>query len=277
LNNLLQNLPDFKGKRRLVKLLFNKRVKTAEDVVVQGRYKCKYLIPNLQENVGFDIFVNGIYEAETIAFLQKIIPEKGVYMDLGANIGTILIPLCKLRSDIRAIGVEAAPWIYKYLEHNAALNQLNNVQLINKALFDKDDMSLDFYSPHDKYGKGSLSPVFSKEGVKVWTKKVDTLVKEFLLPAVDVIKIDVEGFEYFVFKGAHELLSNSQAPDIIFEFVDWAETRAMGLSPGAAQQLLLDLGYELFTLEKGKPVKLDTVLRSGSINLFASKKATYRK
>jgi FkbM family methyltransferase len=272
LNNFLQSLPNFRGKRRLVRLLFNKKIASAENVVVRGKFNCQYLLPNLQENVGFDILVNGIYETETVALLRRIIPEKGVYMDLGANIGAILIPLCKLRTDISVISVEAAPWIYKYLEHNVSLNQLTNVRLLNNALFDKDDVSLDFYSPHDKYGKGSLSPVFSKEGVKVMTKKVDTLVKDFLLPGVDTVKIDVEGFEYFVFKGAQELLSSPQAPDIIFEFVDWAEKQAMGLVPGAAQQLLLDFGYKLYVLDKDRPVKIDSVLREGSFNLFASKK-----
>jgi FkbM family methyltransferase len=273
LNNFLQSLPNFRGKRRLVKLLFNKQIASAEDVVVRGKFDCQYLLPNLQENVGFDILVNGIYETETVAFLRRIIPAKGVYMDLGANVGAILIPLCKTRGDINAIGVEAAPWIYKYVEHNILLNQLANVRLLNNALFDQDNISLDFYSPHDKYGKGSLSPVFSKEGVKVMTKKVDTIVKEFSLSRVDAIKIDVEGFEYFVFKGAQELLNSPQAPDIIFEFVDWAEKQAMGLMPGAAQQLLLDFGYTLYALDKDRPVVIDSVLREGSFNLFASKKA----
>jgi FkbM family methyltransferase len=40
---------------------------------------------------------------------------------------------------------------------------------------------------------------------------------------VNFIKIDVEGYEYTVFKGGKELLSQDDAPDIFLEFVDWAE------------------------------------------------------
>jgi hypothetical protein len=83
----------------------------------------------------------------------------------------------------------------------------------------------------------------------------------------------VEGFEYFVFKGAGCLLKSNEAPDIIFEFVDWAESSVSDLSPGRAQQLLLDMGYSLFILRKdGRPVKMGDIMKSGSANLFASKK-----
>lgn len=268
----MQNLPNFKGKRRLVKFLYGKRIDAAEEITIAGKLNCKYLVPNLQENVGLDIFVNGVYEEETIDLLRTTIPNGGIYLDLGANIGAILVPLCKTRPDIQALAVEAAPWIYKYLDHNVSLNQLKNVQLINNALFHEDDKELNFFSPRDKYGKGSLAPVFSSEPTKVITKRVDTLVSQYNLQKVDVIKIDVEGFEHFVFRGAQNLLSNTSAPDIIFEFVDWAEEQAMGLAPGAAQQLLKEMGYRLYKMEGNKLIELKDILRKGACNLLASKK-----
>jgi len=64
---------------------------------------------------------------------------------------------------------------------------------------------------------------------------------------VDFIKIDVEGYEYHVFKGAETTLSRPDAPDILFEFVDWAEEKAAGIAIGDAQRILKSYGYRIFT------------------------------
>lgn len=272
LDSLIRKLPDFKGKHRLVKMLYGKKLRTSEDILVKGKFGCEYLLPNLEENVGLEIFINGVYEESIVNFLRKIIPQKGHFLDLGANIGAISIPVCKLRPDISTIGVEAAPWIYSYLQKNLQRNNITNARIMNNALFNKDNLLLDFFTPRDKYGKGSLAPVFSQDPVKVIAKKVDTIVRELNFGKVNTIKIDVEGFEYFVFQGAEQLLTQDESPDIIFEFVDWAESAAMNLSPGSAQLFLKEHGYRLYNLEKNKPQKMDNILISGAANLFASKK-----
>lgn len=119
-----------------------------------GKYGCKYLLPNIIENIGFDIFINGQYEPEVHSLLLRLIPKNGSFLDLGANIGSIIVPLCKQREDIVAVGVEAAPWIFKYLQENIFRNDLKNVRLVNNALFNEDDRDLDFFSPADTFGEG---------------------------------------------------------------------------------------------------------------------------
>ena len=273
MENAFRNLPDFKGKRRLAKFLFREQLNSVKEVQLRGKYSCSYFVPNLRENVGLDIFVNGVYEEDTIDFLDKHLPPNGGYLDLGANIGAVVIPLCKRRPDIKAIAVEAAPWVFNYLEKNIRLNQLDNIVSLNNALFDKDNEQMDFFSPEEKFGKGSLAPVFSQDAVKVNSKKVDTILREQNFAHVNAVKADVEGFEYFVFKGGKELFSRPDAPDIVFEFVDWAEALAMGLTPGSAQKLLKEYHYDLYKIEKSKLVKLDAVLESGAAELFATKRA----
>ena len=272
LNGLIRNLPDFKGKRRLVRLLTKAEIETSSDVVVSGRYGCKYLLPNIKESISFEIFCNGIYESDTNSFLYKLIPKNGVFLDLGANIGSVTIPLLKRRPDLKCICVEAAPWIFDYLRKNRDINFNNeSIVLINKALLDKDGMTLPFYSPREKFGKGSLSPVFTDKGIPVQSVTIDTLVKEQDLHTVDTIKIDIEGFEYFAFRGAEKLIGGPNAPDILFEFVDWAEEQA-NLQKGQAQRFLLEKGYNLYIEEKGRLKRSEQVIVDGTIMLFASKK-----
>jgi FkbM family methyltransferase len=272
LNGFIRGLPDFKGKRRLMRFLTKSEIEKSSDTVISGRYGCKYLLPNIKESVAFEIFCNGIYEADTNEFLYSHLPANGVFLDLGANIGSVTIPLLKRRPDLKCICVEAAPWIFDYLRKNRDINFSDEaITLINKALMDRDGELLPFYSPKEKFGKGSLSPVFTDVGTPVASITVDTIVKDFKLSTVDTIKIDIEGFEYFAFKGAEKLLSSPNAPDILFEFVDWAEMKA-GLETGHAQRYLIEKGYQLYIPVKGQLKSCEKVVTKGTEMLFATKK-----
>src|SRR5688572_31714865 len=99
LAKILRNLPDFRGKRRLGKFLLQNTINKAEDIEIKGFFDCSYVLPNLKETVASEIFINGIYERETFDLLRKVVPLNGRILDLGANIGSVVIPLCKVRKD----------------------------------------------------------------------------------------------------------------------------------------------------------------------------------
>jgi FkbM family methyltransferase len=270
---LFRSLPAFKGKNRLAGVLLKKKLQTTKDILVKGRYDCSYLLPNVIENVSREIFINGIYEPQTSDFFVGRSPENGVFLDLGANIGAISVPLYRRRKDLRIIGVEAAPWLFPYLQRNFAHNGLDSASLVNQALFNKDDEDIDFFAPDVKFGKGSLSPTYTDKPIKVRAVRLDTLIRQLQLPRVDIIKIDVEGHEYHVFQGAELLLGGSDAPDVLFEFEDWAEDAAK-LAPGTAQNFLVARGYSLYELEDGARLRpLSQPLTTGSTMLLATKKS----
>jgi FkbM family methyltransferase len=269
---LMRQLPNFKGKRRIARLLFSEKLKHGKDVVVMGLGGCCYKLPNLLEYLAQEIFVNGIYEPDTHSFLMKHIPRNGIFLDLGANIGSILIPLCKARPDIRCVAVEASPVIFGYLQNNLALNQLEDrVICMNKAITDTEAGQLPFYSPTDQFGKGSLAPVFTETPIMVETVTIDKLLADLDIESVSTIKIDIEGYEYAAFKGGESLLSAKNAPDILFEFVDWAEDMA-GRPKGSAQLLLKKLGYALYTMNKKGLSLSDEIIDTGDQLFFATKK-----
>jgi FkbM family methyltransferase len=274
IERLFRKLPVFKGKQRLARLLLSNSIANKKNFWVKGKHDCEYLLPNIIENIGFEIFINGIFEEETSDFFAEGIPLNGVFLDLGANIGTVSIPLIEKRKDIKIVCVEAAPWIFSYLQKNLARNNAQNVIALNKVLFYSDDEEVNFYSPDDKFGKGSLSPVFTDKVVKVKTIKIDSLLKDLNIPMPDVIKIDVEGYEYHVFKGATELLNREDAPDILFEFADWAEENAKGVTVGAAQKILKDMGYRIYYFNRQRMQMKESVdiLKKGFFMLFATKK-----
>lgn len=274
MDSLFRNLPSFKGKNRLAGAFLKKKLGTLKDVRVKGRYGCDYLLPNLIENVSREIFINGIYEKTTSDFFAERAEKGAIFMDLGANIGAISVPLSRKRNDLTIVCVEAAPWLFPYLQQNVGQNGAGRTTFVNKALFNTDDQEIDFYSPDVKFGKGSFSPTYTHKSVKVAAIRLDTLVRQLQLPRVDFIKMDVEGYECHVFQGAETLLEREDAPDILFEFEDWAEELAKQ-EPGSAQNYLLGKGYKLFRHgADARLYPLTAALTKGSTMILATKKSS---
>lgn len=272
---LFQSLPQFKGKNRIARWLLKETIKEKKDTIVTGHHQLQYKIPNFVEPVGFDILVDGIHEKRTSDFILQSIPPHGTFLDVGANIGSITIPVCRQRSDIKAISVEASPRVFQYLSHNIALNNITNCTLVNKAVDREDGRTVNFYSQPELFGTGSMSAVFTNESEQVETITLDTLCKTYRAQTVSFIKIDIEGFEYFAFEGAQSMLKRDDAPDILFEFVDWAEKQARNLDPGDAQKLLMSYGFDVYEFKKGRPAggRLHKpVVRQGWVMLYATKR-----
>ena len=125
------------------------------------------------------------------------------------------------------------------------------------------------------FGKGSLSPVFTTDDEKIETLTLDSLLIANNLNKVDFIKIDVEGYEYSIFKGGEKVLRSAQAPDILFEFLDWAESSTNIFKPGDAQKLLWEYGYHLYKVDELNNlifINDNCPIIVGSELIFASKK-----
>lgn len=225
----------------------------AKPYELEMKYGTKIVVKNLVDNIGYNIFIDGAYEPKLVNHLIINIPIGGSFIDVGANIGSISIPLAYKRPDISIICIEASPAVFEFLKHNVELNNLTNITLVNKAIHKEDNIILDFFAPEDKFGKGSFSNVFTNNSEKVLTVRMDSLIKQYNIKP-DFIKVDVEGYESYVFESLMGYLkSNNKNPTIIFEFVDWCERIALGESGiGKAQQILLDLGYRLFEFANQK-------------------------
>lgn len=272
IEKLLRAVGIFKGKQRIARILLRSKIESVKDLVVTAAYGCSYKVPNIKENIGFELYINGVFEHETLQFIMKRLPENGLLIDLGANIGSISIPICKQRPDVKALCVEASPKVFSYLEYNVRANQLLNCNIVNKAISDADEQEVSFFSPIDKFGKGSMANVFKSNTEKIKTARLDTLVQQYGFEDADFIKVDIEGFEYFAFHGGPNLLSKSTAPDILFEFMDWAEESTGSLKAGAAQALLLQYGYILYTIAGNGLRKMDAAQYSGDAMIYATKK-----
>ena len=246
---LFQRLPYFRGKMRLAKLFFFRKNNPRTFFLPAG---LTFSVPNIIENVSFELFVNGIYEEKYLKLIEQNLPLNSVFIDVGANVGAISVLLAKRRPDVTIYAFEASPRVFHYLKINKDQNELNNLNIYNSAIHSNDDLELPFYSPEDKNGKGSFSPVFTNKSELVKTISLDTFFKNNNLTP-NFIKVDVEGYEGLIFESMNNYLSNPNSCPILFEFVDWAEKLA-NFECGYAQQILFNLNYKLFDLEQNNTI-----------------------
>jgi len=262
------------GRGRIIRAFFRMAAPAGPVEIQAGRLT--FCAPSLQEPVAAHLLSDGVYDPGTRAVIQRTLPRDGCFLDVGANIGAMALwaaTACCPQG--RVLGFEASPRIFQFLRQNAGQNRVQNFAPLHYAITAKADDVLTFFdAPEAKFGMGSLANRFSGRGVKVSTTTLDAIAASHALNQVDVIKVDVEGFELGVFEGAIQLLRRTPAPVIVFEFNDWAEERPdEGVSPGAAQRFLLAQGYRLQSVASfldGQPPGM-TVLTRGGADLVATR------
>jgi FkbM family methyltransferase len=132
------------------------------------------------------------------------------------------------------------------LLQNIALNHFANVRAFQVALTQTRGKAW-LYHGWDPVGNSlGMDPLRGDEGEEVQTESLDNLLEENSIDRVDVIKVDVEGAEELVLRGATRTLI-TYSPVVIFEFNPGCAAR-LGLSPGGARDFLQGLGYEFVVL-----------------------------
>ncbi len=248
---VFRSIPEWvRGKQRIARWILKNHC-DAKDIVVQDNRGFYYQIPSLRETISFSLWVDGSYEPKLMKTIERMLDPGDCFVDIGANIGTFTIPASRwVGSNGVVVAAEASPSVLPYLRENVARNMVSNARIIPVAVAGQSLEKIDFYeAPKDKFGMGSLSPQFSAQAVSVLAKTLDQIIKEEGISHVHLIKIDVEGLEAEVFRGAKNILSQNPSPIIFFEFCDWAEARVSSLKVGEAQSILLDSGYQIWLLD----------------------------
>jgi FkbM family methyltransferase len=159
-----------------------------------------------------DLLLREAYEAEHI--LPSLIDKDTVFIDVGAHQGLYTVYAC--RRARRVLSVEPNPMALAYLKTNIALNNCHNTIVAPKAAGDKRGVvKLRVPRPARRgHVPATASIVWSFEEaleIDVEADTLDNIVDETGLDTVDFVKIDVEGAEGLVVKGAERTLRKSRA------------------------------------------------------------------
>jgi FkbM family methyltransferase len=217
----------------------------------------------------------GNYEPEITRLLPLLVESSSVAIDVGANIGVHALTMANLASDGRVLACEPHPVTVERLRGNLALNNTHNVEIVPEAMSDS-ECGLDLYDSDDGHkGMASLHCYDGWVKTAVRGSTVDALVNSRRITTVDIIKVDVEGHEAPVLKGASTVLARDR-PSIIFEYVDWAWGNCGFLLDETLTQLR-DFGYKQFYLiERSGLARLSEPLK-GSGNILAVGRAVEQR
>jgi FkbM family methyltransferase len=154
----------------------------------------------------------GLHEFEEMSFLLHLLRDSDVFADVGANIGSYTI-LATGVCGARTYSFEPCLATYRRLCDNIRLNDLTTrIQAFNMAVGASDGV-LKFMENQDTMNHVVLGQ--GQEGmVMVQVKSLDAVLKNDV-PCL--VKIDVEGFETEVIKGAAQTLSSEKCVAVIME------------------------------------------------------------
>jgi len=186
-------------------------------------------------------------------FIRQFLKPGDTFVDVGANIGLFTLIAAKtVGPKGRVIAFEPTPQVYRRLNFNIQLNSLKKVIARQEALSDEDgvfpfNMSDDGFDAWNSFASPIGGQSFRKAVVNC--RKWDRLADELdLLGKVQLMKIDVEGWETHVLNGAGVSLGRGDAPVLLVEFTD-AAAQSAGSSCKELYLKLRELGYRLFSYD----------------------------
>ncbi|MGG7073547.1 FkbM family methyltransferase [Campylobacter sp. 9BO] len=168
--------------------------------------KYNFDIPDLQSFIWQfkEIFVDEIYRFKTNT-------KKPIIYDCGANIGTSCLYFKEIFKSAKIKAFEADPMIADILKTNMNKNNIDNIEIINSAVWINED-GIEFGSE----GADGGSVYANNNRIKTKSIRLKDLINE---DSVDLLKMDIEGSEYDVLKDCSDSLKNVR--NIFVEYHSW--------------------------------------------------------
>jgi FkbM family methyltransferase len=235
---------------------------------------------DIAEGIELSLFLFGKFQSHIInnPFL-KIQPDYTI-LDIGANVGLMTLQFAKLVPQGKVYSFEPTFYALERLKKNLSLNPslAKNVTVINSFVSEKSDHNPNIvaYSSWKVSGERSSEdhPVHwgtPKEATGVPSISLDDFVVKQDMKKIDFIKIDTDGHEYEVFKGAKKAIAKYR-PRIIFE-IGLYVMEEKKISFDFYYGYFTDLNYRLVDTKSGKEIDLKNYRRyipmNGSTDLIA--------
>lgn len=166
-------------------------------------------------------------------------------LDLGCHIGTFSLIAAALSKEV--ITVDGSARNVALLQNSIRLNAIQNIRVIHAAVSDK--MGVTYFRDDGAYG-GIERENTEGKFVEVPAVSVDSLLQMLLVERVDFIKMDVEGAELLALEGMKSLLSEGDAPILVFESNGFT-LRNAGSSPQELIRRVMDFGFTVFLPRNG--------------------------
>lgn len=174
----------------------------------------------LKFNTGGSIagYAVGNSEPDLQAALELLAQDGMVVYDIGANVGFVSVLLARLVGPTgQVFAFEPVPANAQQIQYNARANQFSNIRVQTVAIAESDGVAgfrLTDFSTTGKFA--AISPTTGHTEILVPTRQIDRMVFESEIPAPSLIKIDAEGAEVGILKGAARVLAKAR-PILLIE------------------------------------------------------------
>jgi len=154
----------------------------------------------------------GLHEFNDMGFLLHFLRHDDLFVDIGANIGSYTI-LAAGHVGASVVSVEPVPKTFEHLRNNISINQVANKVVAYNLALGNEKGQISFTSTLDTMNH--VATASESNTIQVPVDTLDAIMEKEKEPVL--LKIDVEGFETNVLKGASQTLSRKNLKAIIIE------------------------------------------------------------
>ncbi len=217
---------------------------------------------DLREGIDLSVYLFGGFQKHVYQNKFTKLADDAVIFDVGANIGSICLPLANALPKSTVYAFEPTDFAFEKLLKNLELNPQLKDRVFPVQTFVSEEhtenSTLKAFASWRIDGKDEgAENIHSVHGgtQKTTTNRqirIDDFIEENNISRLDYLKIDTDGHELYVLRGAKETLLKFK-PTIVFEVMNH-ELTAQGLTFGDLEDFLKPLGYKMVVSDSEKPI-----------------------
>lgn len=268
--------PSLRAELRRWVVMPGKRIFSRGEIAQDGFVVAK----RLDQSIAFKLWREHCYEPHLSRLFRENLRPGDTFVDVGANIGYFTLLACACvgpRGQVHSF--EPNSDTFQALEQNVRLNQFHQATLNNLALTDQSGSVQLWFGPGIDSGLVSMQQTSSllTEKMVAQATTLDEYISTRGVGKIHAMKLDVEGAELLVLKGAKQLLAGPNRPDLIALELVQSHAAAFGILIASVVEFLSTRAYKTYGLleQEGKsfclePLSAETRLSDGTCIALAN-------
>lgn len=216
------------------------------------------LDPNDIRSVPFSVLADGHYEPYQSDLLVSLGKISEHFLDIGSNMGFYSLALATENTSLIVDAFEPQPAVFSKLQRNVEINLLDNRVRTHNIGLGKEVGTLKMFVPRfTGSGGASFQNLHEDEGEATEINVNVEILDQVIATKIDLIKIDVEGFELNVLHGAKSLVSEMK-PTIVVELLrKWM--KPFGHTPQMFLDVMNEYGYLCFAIDDRELISISKI------------------
>jgi len=204
----------------------------------------------LKDAVQYMLFIDDVYEPHETSLWLNYSKNSSTIIDIGANVGYYSLLAASVNKAARIISFEPISKTYNRFVENIEMNSYKNITAVRNAVSNKSETIRINLGNENNWGMSSINQhdYLSGSYEDIESVTLDEYVKNNCINGVDLIKIDIEGAEFYALLGMRNILEE-MSPVIFVEVLEQHLSK-QNISVEKVFSFLWDFGYRSYTIGK---------------------------